>query len=152
MDGWRLLCINVSGRVYLDPLADPFDTVEKILDREKGSYDCAIMDIHAEATSEKWAIADYFSGRVQIIFGTHTHVQTADEQVLPNGCAYITDIGMCGPIRSALGVKTEIIVNRMRTALHERFELSENPVQYQGILVTTNGFDKVTEIKRVVFS
>ena len=150
--GRRVLIMNLLGRIYMDPCDCPFAAGDKILEKEKGNYDIAILDIHAEATSEKWAIADYFSGRVQIIFGTHTHVQTADEQVLPNGCAYITDIGMCGPIHSALGVRTDIIVNRMRTALHERFELSENPVQYQGILVTTNGFDKVTEIKRVVFS
>ena len=127
-------------------------TGDRILEREKGNFDLAVLDIHAEATSEKWALADYFSDRVQVIFGTHTHVQTADEQILPTGCAYITDVGMCGPIRSALGVKTEIIVARMRTAIHERFELSDNPVRYHGILVTTNGFDKVTEIKRVVFA
>ena len=149
--GRRLLVMNLMGRVYMDPCDCPFVAGDRILEREKGNFDIAILDIHAEATSEKWALADYFSDRVQVIFGTHTHVQTADEQILPTGCAFITDIGMCGPIRSALGVKTEIIVNRMRTAIHERFELSDNPVRYHGILVTTNGFDKVTDIKRVVF-
>jgi len=149
--GRRVLVMNLMGRVYMDPCDCPFTAGDRILEREKGNYDLAILDIHAEATSEKWAIANWFSDRVQIIFGTHTHVPTADEQILPTGCAYITDIGMCGPVRSALGVKTEIIVDRFRTALPGRFELSDNPVQYQGILVTTNGFDKVTEIKRVVF-
>ena len=150
-NGWRILCINACGRVHMDTYSDPFDAVQRILDREKDRYDYAVLDFHAEATSEKWAIADYFSDRVNIIFGTHTHVPTADEQILPSGCAYITDVGMCGPIHSALGVKTEIITKRFRTALHERFDLSENPVQYQGILVTTNGFDKVSAVRRVVF-
>ena len=149
--GRRFLIMNLMGRIYMDPCDCPFNAGDKILEKEKGNYDIAVLDIHAEATSEKWALADYFSDRVQVIFGTHTHVQTADEQILPSGCAYITDIGMCGPIHSALGVRTDIIVNRMRTALHERFELSENPVRYHGILVTINGFDKVTDIKRVVF-
>ncbi len=149
--GRRVLVMNLMGRVYMDPCDCPFTAGERILEREKGNYDLAVLDIHAEATSEKWALAHHFSDRVQVIFGTHTHVQTADEQILPTGCAYITDIGMCGPIHSALGVKTEIIVARMRSAVHERFELSDNPVRYHGILVTTNGFDKVTNIKRVVF-
>lgn len=149
--GRRFLVMNLMGRVYMDPCDCPFNAGDRILEKEKGNYDIAVLDIHAEATSEKWAIADYFASRVNIIFGTHTHVPTADEQILPGGCAYITDVGMCGPIHSALGVKTEIITKRFRTALHERFELSDNPVQYQGILVTTNGFDKVSAIRRVVF-
>ena len=149
--GRRVLVMNLMGRVYMDPCDCPFTAGDRILEREQGRYDLAVLDIHAEATSEKWALAYHFADRMQIIFGTHTHVPTADEQILPSGCAYITDVGMCGPIHSALGVKTEIIVGRMRTAIHERFELSDNPVQYQGILVKTNGFDKVTEIKRVVF-
>ena len=80
VNGWRLLCINVSGRVFLDPLACPFETVDKILDREKGRYDLALMDIHAEATSEKLALAHYFDGRVQLMFGTHprSHRRRAD--------------------------------------------------------------------------
>ena len=150
--GRRFLVMNLMGRIYMDPCDCPFNAGDKILDREKDNYDIAVLDIHAEATSEKWALADYFSDRVQVIFGTHTHVPTADEQILPSGCAYITDIGMCGPVRSALGVKTEIIVNRMRTAIHERFELSDNPVQYQGVLVTLNGFDKVIDIRRISFA
>ena len=81
--GWRILCINVMGTAFMDALACPFATVDRILDREKGSYDIAIMDIHAESTSEKIALARYFDGRVNVIFGTHTHVQTADEQILP---------------------------------------------------------------------
>lgn len=149
--GRRVLIMNLLGRIYMDPCDCPFAAGDKILQTQKGNYDIAVLDIHAEATSEKWAIADYFSDRVQIIYGTHTHVPTADEQILPSGCAYITDIGMCGPVHSALGVKTEIIVKRMRTALHERFELSDNPVQYQGVLVTLNGFDKVIDIRRISF-
>ena len=81
--GWRVLCINVSGTAFMNALACPFATVDKILEREKGAYDIALMDIHAESTSEKIALGRYFDGRIQVIFGTHTHVQTADEQILP---------------------------------------------------------------------
>lgn len=91
--GWRMLAINVMGVVFTDTLADPFDTVEKILDREAGNYDFALLDIHAEATAEKLALARVFDGRIAIIFGTHTHVQTADARILPGGSAYITDLG-----------------------------------------------------------
>ena len=152
VDGWRLLCINVSGRVYLDPLADPFDTVEKILDREKGSYDCAIMDIHAEATSEKLAMAHVFDGRVQVMFGTHTHVPTADTTVLPHGSGYVTDLGMCGPTNGILGTKKEAVIYRFRTQLPTRFEVADGPIQAQGVIFDLDPAQKkVTAVKRIAF-
>ena len=152
VDGWRLLCINVSGRVYLDPLADPFDTVEKILDREKGSYDCAIMDIHAEATSEKLAMAHVFDGRVQVMFGTHTHVPTADTTVLPHGSGYVTDLGMCGPTNGILGTKKEAVIYRFRTQLPTRFEVADGPIQAQGVIFDLDPSQKkVAAVKRIVF-
>lgn len=152
VDGWRLLCINVSGRVYLDPLADPFDTVEKILDREKGSYDCAIMDIHAEATSEKLALAHVFDGRIQVMFGTHTHVPTADTSVLPQGSGYVTDLGMCGPTNGILGTKKEAVIYRFRTQLPTRFEVADGPIQAQGVIFDLDPSQKkVTAVKRIAF-
>ena len=152
IDGWRLLCINVSGRVYLDPLADPFEAVEKILEREKGSYDAAIMDIHAEATSEKLALAYEFDGRVQVMFGTHTHIPTADARILPHGSGYVTDLGMCGPTDSILGTKKEAVIYRFRTQMPTRFEVAEGPLSAQGVLFDLDcDQKKVTAVKRITF-
>ena len=148
--GRRLLVVNLSGRVNMDPCACPFETCQKILERERGNYDAAIVDCHAEATSEKFALAYNFRNEVSVFFGTHTHVPTADEQVLAPGCGYITDIGMCGPARSALGVKTEVIIQKMKTGMPVRFELSENPVVLQGALFTlSERDDRCTDVRRV---
>ena len=94
------------------------------------------MDVHAEATSEKLALAKYFDGKINIVFGTHTHVQTADAQVLPGGTGYITDLGMTGPRDSILGVKNEIIIERMRSKLPARFALSDSPITLCGACFT----------------
>ena len=148
--GRILLVINISGRVNMDPCACPFETCRKILEREKGNYDAAIVDCHAEATSEKFALAYDLKNDVSVFFGTHTHVPTADEQILPPGCGFITDVGMCGPSHSALGVKTEVIVQKMKTGLPAKFELSENPVVLQGALFTLSDRDyRCTEVRRV---
>ncbi len=136
-DGKRVLVMNVSGRIYMsESLSDPFEAVEKMLRENEGKYDISILDIHAEATSEKICIAHEFDGRVNIIFGTHTHVPTADLKFLKGGSVYITDLGMCGPENSSLGVKTEIAVKKLKSGMPVRFELSPNPVRLEGILVT----------------
>ena len=150
--GWKLLCINVSGRVYLDPLESPFDTVERILEREKGSYDLALMDIHAEATSEKLALAHYFDGRVHVMFGTHTHVPTADEQVLPHGSGYITDLGMCGPQNGIIGTETEAVIRRFRTMLPAHFTVADGKIGAQGAVFDVDeNLPRVRSVKRISF-
>ncbi len=152
LDGWRILCINISGRVYLDPLADPFDTVEKILSRESGSYDLSIMDIHAEATSEKMAIAYAFDGKIDVMFGTHTHVPTADTRVLPKGSGYVTDLGMCGPVDSIIGTKREQVIERFRTMMPTRFEVADGPVEAQGVIFDLDvDAHRVRSVKRISF-
>ena len=133
-DGYRMLAINILGRVFMDPAECPFDTVDAILTREEGHYDFATLDIHAESTSEKIALARYFDGRIAIIYGTHTHVATADEQILPNGSGYITDLGFSGVHDSILGVKSDIIINRYRTHLPARFDFAEGMVRIHGAL------------------
>lgn len=143
-DGWKLLCINVCGCALLDPLACPFETVEKILARESGNYDLAILDIHAEATSEKLALAHYFDGKVQIMFGTHTHVPTADERILPKGSGYITDLGMCGPENSIIGTDIDAVIHRFRTHLPTRFQVADGPITASGAL-----FDIDPDARRV---
>ena len=152
VNGWRVLCINVSGRVYLDPLASPFDTVDRILEREDGRYDVALLDIHAEATSEKLAIGRYFDGRIQVMFGTHTHVPTADEQILPHGSGYITDLGMCGPTDGILGTDADSVIHRFRTLMPSRFSVASGDVKAQGVIFDVDeGAKKVRSVKRVVF-
>ena len=152
VNGWRVLCINVSGRVYLDPLASPFDTVDRILEREDGRYDLALLDIHAEATSEKLAIGRYFDGRVQVMFGTHTHVPTADEQILPHGSGYITDLGMCGPTNGILGTDADAVIHRFRTQMPTRFSVAVGDVRAQGVIFDVDeSAGRVRSIKRVSF-
>ena len=152
VNGWRVLCINASGRVYLDPLASPFDTVDRILEREDGRYDLSLLDIHAEATSEKLAIGRYFDGRVQVMFGTHTHVPTADEQILPHGSGYITDLGMCGPVGGILGTDADAVIHRFRTLMPTRFSVASGDVRAQGVIFDVDeGAKKVRSVRRVSF-
>lgn len=132
--GWRMLGINVMGTALMEPLACPFETVERILQRETGRYDFALLDIHAEATSEKIALARYFDGRIAILFGTHTHVQTADEQILPGGSAYITDLGMTGPIHGVIGSDTRGVIEKFRTKMPVHFQVAEGAIAAHGVL------------------
>ena len=115
VSGYRILCMNLIGTVNLPAEACPFKTADTILSRENGSYDIALVDMHAEAPSEKIAMGRYLDGRVSAVFGTHTHVQTADEQILPYGTAYITDLGMTGPTNGVLGVSYDIIISKFLT-------------------------------------
>ncbi len=132
IDGWRILCANVMGQTYLEPTGDPFDCIERLLKRNAGDYDCAILDVHAEATSEKAAIARCFDGQFAAVFGTHTHVQTNDAQILPRGCGFVTDIGMCGPQNSILGVKVENVLYKFREKLPTLFELGDGVISVRG--------------------
>ena len=150
--GWRVLCINVLGTVMMESLACPFATVDKILEREKGNYDVSIMDLHAESTSEKIAIGRYFDGRINVIFGTHTHVETADEKILPKGSGYITDVGMTGPVDSVIGSSIDMVIERMRTKITSRFTVANGEIKAHGALFTLDtDTKKITEVKRIVF-
>ena len=113
--------INLMGTMYLDNLENPFRSVEKALE-ELAAVKMIFVDFHAEATSEKAAMGYYLDGRVSAVFGTHTHVQTADERVLPCGTGFITDLGMCGAIDSVLGVEKEIVMNKFLTNMPSHFE------------------------------
>ena len=153
MGGLRLLCMNVSGQVFLDNLHDPFDAIDAILKREAGRYDVSLLDIHAEATSEKLALAHYLDGRVTVMFGTHTHVPTADEQILPHGSGYVTDLGMTGPVNGILGVNVECVVQKFRTHMPTRFTVATGPIRAQAVLFTLSDQAPygVTHVERVVF-
>lgn len=113
---------------------DPFRCIDAIL-RERSSFSRVILvDMHAEATSEKNAMGWYLDGRVSVVYGTHTHVQTADDRLLPAGTAYITDLGMCGPMDSVIGIEKEPVIQGFLTQMPQRFEVATNNVVLQGIV------------------
>ena len=137
-DGWRVLVINVSGTVFMDALGDPFRAIEAELERARRTYDVAVLDVHAEATSEKLAIARHFDGRFAAIFGTHTHVATADEQILPNGTGYITDLGMTGPAKSVLGIATEQSIRKFLGDPPRRYEQAKGAGKMECAIFTVD--------------
>ena len=127
-NGVSVAVINVMGRVFMTAIDDPFRVVTEEIDRLRGQAQVILVDMHAEATSEKVAMGWYLDGRVAAVVGTHTHVQTADERILPAGTAYITDVGMTGPHDSVIGVERSAVIQRFLTALPQRFETAtENP-------------------------
>ena len=127
--GVRILILSALGCVYMEPgIPDPLPIIERILAREAGRYDLAVLDLHAEATGEKLTVAHALDGRVSAIFGTHTHVPTADEQILPGGTGYITDVGMCGPSGGILGVRSEVMIERSRTHLRIPYAPAEGKI------------------------
>ncbi len=125
--------INIMGNAFMDAnLNCAFESAEKALKEADGNI--KIVDFHAEATGEKRAMGFFLDGKVSAVFGTHTHVQTADEQVLPKGTGYITDAGMTGTVQSVLGVKSEIIVEKLKTKLPARYELAKGECKLEGVL------------------
>lgn len=149
----RVAVINLSGKIYLERLGVecPFTVADELIDRAKADgIKIILVDFHAEATSEKRALGLYLDGKVSAFFGTHTHVQTADEQILENGTGYITDIGMTGPIDSVLGVKKEIIINRLKDNDMSKFELSNGKCSMNGcIFEIDENIGKTVKIERI---
>lgn len=130
---YRLCVVNLQGVVYMDPIENPFEAIDRVLAQVDTPN--IVVDFHAEATSEKLAMAFYLDGRISALVGTHTHVQTADERILPGGTGYITDLGMCGSFNSVLGVKPEQAIRRMRTNLPTRFENDKSPCILSGLFI-----------------
>lgn len=133
----QVAVVNLMGTVFMENLRDPFDTLDEIVSTP-GLPRIVLVDFHAEATGEKRALAFYADGRVSGIFGTHTHVQTADECLLPKHTAYITDVGMTGVIDSALGVKPELVIKKFRSRLPVRFENAKGPCKMDCALFTVD--------------
>jgi len=123
--GKKVAVINISGRVFMQPLDCPFRTAQRELPLLKRETKVIIVDFHAEATSEKSAFGWFLDGEASAVIGTHTHVQTADERILPNGTAFITDVGMTGPINSVIGIKKDLIINRFLTQMPVRFDTAK---------------------------
>ena len=151
--GYRMLVINAMGQVHIEPTLDsPFNHIDAVLKREAGNYDFSILDIHAEATGEKLAVGYAYDGKINVIFGTHTHVQTADATVLPNGTGYISDVGMCGESDGILGMDPEVVVLRMRTKLPYSFKAASGKCRADGVIFTLDTTRKVvTNIERISF-
>lgn len=132
---FQVTVINLMGVVYMEPLACPFETLDALL-QEAGNPKFCLVDFHAEATAEKKALAYYADGRVSALYGTHTHVQTNDGQILPGGTGFLTDLGMTGPVESVLGVRPELAVAKMKGKLPVRFATAEGPCMMNGALFT----------------
>jgi 2',3'-cyclic-nucleotide 2'-phosphodiesterase len=150
-DGLKALIINVQGRVFMpNHVDDPFRSVDAIC-RERGRHSrVIIVDMHAEATSEKNAMGWHLNGRASIVFGTHTHVQTSDDRILPGGTAYITDVGMCGPLDSVIGMEKETVIKGFLSQLPRQFEVAHENVVLQGIVVDIDDDSgQAREIKRL---
>ena len=150
VNGYRVLVMNVLGQVFMDPVGDPFDAVELILAREEGNYDVSVLDLHAEATSEKYAMARVFDGKINIIFGTHTHVPTADLQILPGGTAYVTDLGMTGPRNGVLGVDAQCTLTKMRMHMPSRFTVADGEIRADAVIFELDE-NKIKSTERIVF-
>lgn len=130
--------LNLMGRVFVDTIDCPFKAADSEIEKLKSRTNIVIVDMHAEVTSEKVAMGWYLDGRVSAVVGTHTHIQTADERILPKGTAYLTDAGMTGPSDSVIGVKTEIAISRFLTRLPRRLETAGGPSQLNGVLFVIN--------------
>ncbi len=149
--GQKIGVVNLLGRVFMRyHLACPFRTLEHILGQVRKETPVIIVDMHAEATSEKVALGHFVDGRASVVFGTHTHIQTADEKILPKGTAYITDLGMTGPYDSVIGQTKEDIIKRFLTSMPVKFKVAENDVVVHGVVVKVDEqTGRAREITRV---
>ena len=134
-NGARLAVVNVLGSLFLHPATSMFEVIDAIVETARAETPLVLVDVHAEATSEKVALARWLDGRVTAVVGTHTHVQTSDAHVLPRGTAFITDAGMTGPHDSVIGVESELAIRRMRTGMPVRFATAQGGVRIEGAVI-----------------
>ena len=148
--GERVGVVNVIGRVFMGPADCPFRAAEEAVELARRETPIVLVDVHAEATSEKVGMARFLDGRVSVVVGSHTHVQTADERILPGGTAALTDAGMCGPEDSVLGVKTEQVIRRFITQMPTRFDVAAGPTIVQGLVVDVDAASgRATALRRL---
>ena len=153
-NGVRYAVLNLQGRVFMTPIDCPFRTADRELERIPSGVSVVIVDIHAEASSEKMAMGWYLDGRVTAVIGTHTHVPTADEQILPGGTAFISDVGMTGPHAGIIGMDRDGIIKKFLNGLPARFEVAEGDVQLNAVLIVaetaaSNGQPRACSIERL---
>jgi len=150
-DGVTVGVLNLMGRTFMPPMDDPFRCADAMVSDLRRRTPIIVVDVHAEATSEKVAMGRYLDGRVSCVVGTHTHVQTADEQIFPGGTAYISDLGMTGPMDGVIGMEQGAVLDRFLTGLSERFNVQKSGMkQFNAAVVSIDrGTGKATEIKRI---
>ena len=148
--GEELGILQLMGRAYMPTLDCPFQTAKREIARLKKRVAGVLVDMHAEATSEKMAMGHYLDGEATAVVGTHTHVQTADEQILPRGTAYLTDIGMTGPLHGVIGVKKELAIEKFLTGMPRRFEVASGPTVFCAVLIELDArIGKALSIERL---
>ncbi len=147
-DGTPVGVINLQGRIFMSPIDCPFRTADREIEKLKKAK-IIIVDMHAEASSEKIALGWYLEGRVSAVFGTHTHVQTADERILPGGTACITDVGMTGPLESVIGMQKDAIVQRFLLQIPNKFDVAKGDVRLQGVIVDVSPDGRATGMERL---
>ena len=148
---YRVLVINAMGTVYIDPILDqPYSYIDRILSENAGKYDVSILDFHAEATGEKLALAHNYDGRINVIFGTHTHVPTADMSILPKGTGYVSDLGMCGESGGILGMDVASVIAKIKNKMPGKFKCSDGAPFADAVIFTVDDKTRVvTEVKRI---
>jgi len=148
--GEKLAVLQLMGRAYMPTLDCPFQVAKREVAKLKRETAAVLVDMHAEATSEKMAMGHYLDGDVVAVVGTHTHVQTADEQILPKGTAYLTDIGMTGPLHGVIGVKKELAIEKFLTGMPKRFEVASGPTVFCAVLIEVDAqLGKAIAIERI---
>ncbi len=148
----KVAVLNLQGRTFMATIDCPFRTADWVLPKLKNETSCIVVDFHAEATAEKIAMAHHLDGRASALIGTHTHTQTADERIFPNGLGYITDAGMTGPYDSVIGMKTQAALNRFLYQTPQKYETAENEVHLCGVFIKVDSDSgKTLEIERILF-
>jgi 2',3'-cyclic-nucleotide 2'-phosphodiesterase len=148
-DGTLVAVINVLGSLFLSPAISMFEVIDQLVEQAAEQAQVIVVDVHAEATSEKVALAHWLDGKVTAVVGTHTHVQTSDARVQRGGTAALTDVGMTGPHDSVIGVKASLAIHRMRTGMPVRFEVAEGGVRIEGALIDCDASGRATAIEPV---
>ncbi len=149
----RVTVINIQGRSFMVPIDCPFAAVDHLFDAMPLKGSISLVDMHAESTAEKMAMGRYLDGKVSAMVGTHTHVQTADERILPKGTGYITDVGMTGPHNSVIGMESETAIKRFRHQTPFFYKLAEGDLRFNGVIIRINKQNQTTsEIKRLNFN
>ena len=142
--------LNLAGRIFMQPIDCPFETAKNKIAELRKKTNIIIVDMHAEATSEKRALGWYLDGKVSAVLGTHTHVQTADEEILPQGTAYISDAGMTGPFDSVIGINKETVIERFLTQMPNKFDLAKDDIRMQGVILNIDeASGKANSIERI---
>lgn len=151
VEGVTIGIVNLMGRVFMPPVDDPFRVGKQLVDDLRAITPIIVVDVHAEATSEKMALGRYFDGTISLLYGTHTHVQTSDEQILAGGTAYLTDVGMTGPSDGVIGMESKAVLERFTSAVSERFAVQKTGTrQFCAAVATVDvASGRALDVKRI---